>query len=200
MIRRIVGTVEETGLTYVVVDVKGVGYQVYTSVAGSHFTQGAQVTFYTYLSVQERALDLYGFGTLDELEMFELLLTLNKVGPKSALQIMSQADLVTLKKAIATEDASYLTKMSGIGKKTAENIVAGLKDKIENLSGMSAEDVGATGGAGSKNASDIIDALIALGYPQKDARDAVQKLSQENPEALEDTNLAITTALKQLGG
>ncbi len=154
------------------------------------------ITFYTHLAVRENSLDLYGFSSLSELEMFELLLTLNKIGPKSALQIMVQADLAVLKKAITTEDAAYLTKLSGIGKKTAENIVIGLKDRVTETEMYSKQNLA---GGNQQNISDIIDALIALGYPQKEARSATQKLSDEKPELLSNSNAAITAALKQLG-
>ena len=108
---------------------------------------------------------------------------------------MSQADLVVLKKAVITEDAPYLTKLSGIGKKTAENIVAGLKDKVTDAEAYTKKDTDTN----QQNISDTIDALITLGYPQKDARLTVQKLSDETPELFVDSNAALTAALKQLG-
>ena len=128
MIRKISGQITWVEATRVVVEVGGLGYMVHTNCPVKTGKLNQEVTFYTHLAVRENALDLYGFSSPDELEMFELLLTLNKIGPKLALQIMVQADLAVLKKAITTEDAPYLTKLSGIGKKTAENIVAGLKD------------------------------------------------------------------------
>ena len=196
----ITGKVMRTELTYAVVDVEGIGYLVFVP-STSYCEVGSIVTLHTYLAVRETALDLYGFNTPEELQMFELLITLPKVGPKSAMQIMAQADLATLNKAIQQEDASYLSKMSGIGKKSAEKIVAGLKDKVEAL-GLNEVDVEVAGGtaADSDNASDIIDALITLGYPQKDARDAVQKITTDDPTVLSDTNQAIKSALKILGG
>ena len=181
--------------TAVVVEVGGLGYLVNTNAKIKPSRIGKQVTFYTHLAVRENALDLYGFSSPDELEMFELLLTLNRVGPKSALQIMSQADLMVLKKAIATEDAPYLTKLSGLGKKTAENIVAGLKGKVVDTEIYTRQATAAN----QQNISDTIDALIALGYPQRDARLTVQKLSDETPELFVDSNAALRASLKQLG-
>ena len=196
MIRKISGKVERVEKATVIVEVGGLGYLVNTNAKIKPSQVGKQMTFYTHLAVRENALDLYGFGNPDELEMFELLLTLNRVGPKSALQIMSQADLAVLKKAIATEDAPYLTKLSGIGKKTAENIVTGLKSWImDTEKAYIKKDTDAN----QQNISDAIDALIALGYPQKDARLAVQKLSDEKPEIFVDSNATLTAALKQLG-
>ena len=78
---------------------------------------------HTHLAVRENALDLYGFTTHDELTMFEQLIKLQKIGPKTAIQILSQASLETLRKAVQTNDATYLSKMSGIGKKSAEKIL-----------------------------------------------------------------------------
>ncbi|MAZ30050.1 Holliday junction branch migration protein RuvA, partial [bacterium] len=129
--------------------------------------------------------------TRDELEIFELLLGLPKVGPKSALQILAQADIALLKDAVAQEDPTYLTKMSGIGKKTAEKIVHELKDVFAER-GFSGAAVVAGVSAGWQQ--ETIDALVALGYPQKAAREAVQAL----PEDITDTNTALTTALRNL--
>lgn len=190
MIRRLKGKLVQTLEGAVVIDINGVGYLV----AVSRIPTGAldtEVTLYTYLAVRETALDLYGFNTLDELEIFELLLTLNKVGPKSALQILAQADVELLKKAVLTQDASYLSKMSGIGKKTAEKVVHELHDKFADRYDMAA----AFSQPQTQEASDVIDALIALGYSTQDARTAVQQL----PEGITDANQAIREALKQLG-
>jgi len=191
MIRRITGTVVDTNTTSVVIDVAGVGYLIHTTVAGTSFPLESKQTFWTYLAVRETALDLYGFTTRDELEIFELLLGLPKVGPKSALQILAQADITLLKEAVAQEDPSYLTKMSGIGKKTAEKIVHELKDVFVER-GFS--DVANGANAAANWQQETIDALVALGYPQKAAREAVQAL----PPEITDTNTALTTALRNL--
>ena len=186
MIRRLKGTVIETSYLWVVVDVGGVGYLVYVPGIDS-ISQESEVELYTHLAVRENAMDLYGFLDPEELSMFELLLTLPKVGPKSAMQIMSQADVALLRKAALGDDASYLMKMSGIGKKTAEKIVVGLKDKLGGDDMPLKE--------GERGDGDVVDALITLGYTQKEARDAMQKLSPD----LNDTNTRIKEALKLLG-
>ena len=142
---------------------------------------------HTHLAVRENALDLYGFRTTEELEMFELLIELPGIGPKSALQIMSQADVPLLRKAALSGDAGYLSKISGIGKKSAEKIVTGLRDKL------GASDIGMADY--SQIDHDVIDALITLGYSQKDSRDALQKMSAD----VVDTNARIKAALKLLG-
>lgn len=173
MIAKLSGVISDIRPLHVVLDVSGVGYLVAVCLS-PQFTLGEKVSFHTHLAVRENALDLYGFLSRDELEMFEHLLKLQKIGPKSAMQIMTQADLELLKKSITSEDPSYLSKMSGIGKKSAEKIVAGLKDIFEYGDGE---------GAGTAEASDVIDALVALGYTQKSARDALQKLPPDLPDA-----------------
>lgn len=191
MIRHIQGQVTYLNSDHVIIDVSGVGYQVYTPKSET-FSEKTRVTLYTHHAVRENSSDLYGFLTNEELEMFELLLTLPKIGPKSALQVMNQADLDLLKRSIITNDAEHLTKLSGIGKKTAEKIVAGLKDKVIDVS------IGNNDGASNINASnnqvqsDTIEALVALGYSQQEARKAAQEL----PSHLTDTKIAVTEALK----
>jgi Holliday junction DNA helicase RuvA len=141
------------------------------------------VTLHTHLAVRENALDLYGFVLSEELRMFEELITIPKIGPKTAMQILMQADVGTLKQAIMTGDPVYLTKMSGIGKKTAEKIVAELKESFggdEFVSSLTHED------------TDVMDALLALGYAHKDVRDAIGKV----PATVTDTKKRITEALR----
>jgi holliday junction DNA helicase RuvA len=195
MIRRITGTAIDVHPTHVVVDVHGVGYLVYTT-AKTHCALNEQVSFYTHLAVRENALDLYGFKNTEELSFFELLMTLPKIGPKSALQILSQADVPLLQNAIISQDAAHLSKMSGITRKTAEKIVLGLKDAFEGMAYVqtrSALDNEHT----ASYTSDAIDALITLGYPQSDARRVIQQLISERPEVA-NTNDAIKEALKLL--
>lgn len=194
MIRRITGTVVDTTLTSVVIEVAGVGYLVHTSRPGTDFTLESTVALWTHLAVRETALDLYGFSTRDELEIFELLLGLPKIGPKSAAQILNQADITLLKQAVSQEDPTYLSRMSGIGKKTAEKIVAGLRDPFANR-GYHVDDTGQPTFVPAGWQQETIDALITLGYPQKDARTVVQAL----PEEIQDTTSALTKALQTLG-
>ncbi len=187
MIRCIQGKILNVGVFNVVVDVQGVGYLIRTPSVLDHFHEGGAITLQTHLAVRENALDLYGFLTTDELDMFTLLISLPKIGPKSAMLIMSQADVPLLRKAALSGDASYLSKISGIGKKSAEKIVLGLRDKF------GAEDI--MQGDYSETDHDVIDALITLGYSQKESRDALQKLSPDTT----DTNTRIKAALKLLG-
>ncbi len=184
MIGMLRGKVQGSRGGRVVLDVHGVGYLIAVR-SVFDFMDGSEVTLHTYLAVRENALDLYGFILLEELHMFEELIKLPKIGPKSALQILMQADVATLRHAIETGDPTYLSKMSGIGKKTAEKIVNELKDVFgEDLltSSLPSSD------------SDVVDALLALGYSHKDVREAVLKL----PPEITDTKKRITEALKIL--
>lgn len=185
MIARLSGTIVDVRALHVVLDVHGVGYLIAVR-SPVDFVEGEVATLYTYLAVRENALDLYGFLAHEELTMFEALIKLPKIGPKSAMQILTQAEVSILKKAIAEQDSVYLTKMSGIGKKTAEKIVSELTDVFA---------VYDTAGITHQNSdADVIDALLTLGYSQKEARDVVQKL----PETLIGTKARITEALKRI--
>ena len=187
MIARLSGVVASIRKNSIIIEIGGVGYLVAVK-SVLDFTAGMPVTLHTHLAVRENALDLYGFALSPELAMFEELIQLPKIGPKSALQIMAQADVALIEKAVTEQDPVYLSKMSGIGKKTAEKIVSELKDIFE---------VGTFGPTQTERQSDAdtIDALVALGYSQKDARVALQKL----PADIGDTNERIKRALRALG-
>ncbi|HEU4677167.1 MAG TPA: Holliday junction branch migration protein RuvA [Candidatus Paceibacterota bacterium] len=187
MIATLTGQVTDIGAAHIVLDVGGVGYLVYVT-GSSGFTIGESATLFTHLAVRENALDLYGFKTRDERTMFEHLIKLPKIGPKTASQILAQVDLPTLRRAVASEDPSYLSKMSGIGKKSAEKIVSGLKDILgdEALADFPAHEPNVD--------TDVIEALLALGYSERDARDAAQRI----PADIAGTNARIKHALREV--
>ncbi len=187
MIRSIRGEVSAVRDDTVVIDVHGIGYLVHTPQALGVLIPGTTVTLHTHLAVRETALDLYGFRGTDELDMFTLLIGLPGIGPKSAMVIMEQADVPLLRKAALSGDATYLSKISGIGKKSAEKIVLGLRDKL------GAEDMLA--GDYSDTDHDVIDTLITLGYSQKESRDTLQQIDP----SITTTNARIKAALKLLG-
>jgi Holliday junction DNA helicase RuvA len=191
MIAKLTGEVIAVGLTSVVIDVHGVGYLVYVT-RSSGYKIGETTSVFTYLAVRENALDLYGFQARDELSMFEHLIKLPKIGPKTATQILSQVDLATLRKAVATEDPTYLSKMSGIGKKSAEKIVAGLKDILGEGDYLDTDEERAQ----NQGDTDVVEALLTLGYSERDAREAVKKI----PESVKGTNARIKHALKEVSG
>ncbi len=191
MIRSLEGTISSLGENYVVVIVNGIGYQVFTSTNRQSFVHGETVFIHTHLAVRENALDLYGFLELDELNFFELLLNVPKIGPKSALQILNQADVSLLSSAILQQDPDHLHKMSGIGKKTASNLVSYLEGKIDHLVINSATTP--INSQLSPSQTDAIDALITLGYDPKEARTYVMK-----EDKTEDTKSLVRAVLKQI--
>ncbi len=175
MISHLRGNVIHLDLKYVILDVSGVGYKVaITTSTLEHLSHNKEdISLFTYLAVRDDALDLYGFISKDELDFFELLLTISGIGPKSALGILNTASVETIKDAVFGEDPSYLTKVSGIGKKNAEKIVRELKDKI----GIKTEGSGDRNGK-QKESTMAIEALMALGYSTDDARDAIKKVDK----------------------
>lgn len=189
MIAHIEGTIIYMADKFLVVDVNGVGYKVYTTADTlGTCVIGDTVSLWTYTAVRENSLDLYGFISTNEMSFFELLLDVSGIGPKSALSILTVAPIETLQKAIATGDTSYLNKVSGIGKKTAEKIVIELRDKLKAFKEES-------GNSTLRGESDIIEALKALGYSQNEAREALREVSH----TIEGTNARIKEALKILG-
>lgn len=194
MIRHITGKIADITEGNIVVDVAGIGYLIHTHKTQEHYKLDTEIFLHTHMAVQERAQDLYGFHTRDELELFTLLLTLPKVGPKSAMQILQKADLELLKSSVLSDDPVHLSKISGIGKKTAEKIVMGLKDAFENFAGAYTPTTGSESTLPPYTV-DAIDALVALGYPQSDARKTIQQL----PSGINNANDAVREALKILG-
>ncbi|HUO44501.1 MAG TPA: Holliday junction branch migration protein RuvA [Burkholderiales bacterium] len=174
MIGRIHGRLIERRPPQIVVDVHGVGYEI--DVPMSTFYQlpatGGEVTLYTHLIVREDAQQLYGFGNEQERHVFRQLLKISGVGARTALAVLSGLSVGELYEAVATQDAGRLTRIPGIGKKTAERLLLELKDKLE-VTVMPAAP--APGG----NAGDILNALLALGYNDKEARWAVKQLPAE---------------------
>lgn len=190
MIRSITGTISDIGENWLVVNVHGVGYLVSCPTLQNHFIEGSTITLHTYLAVRETALDLYGFTEKAELAMFELLLGIPKIGPKSALQILTQATPTLLIEAAQKNDGVYLHKLSGIGRKTAENIVQYLHSKLGSLP----TSVSAPLDQLSSIQTDAIDALVSLGYDMDTARETILELSTTDSTV----NSLVTQALKQI--
>ncbi len=188
MIGRIQGVLVEKNFPQVIVSCNGVGYEI--DVPMSTFyplpRAGEEVTLLTHLVVREDAHLLYGFMTAGERTAFRQLLKVSGVGPKVALSVLSGLSVDDLAAAVASDDSARLTKVPGIGKKTAERLVLELRDKLPKA-------VGATRGDGSAVGNDVANALLALGYNDREAQAAVKQLSAELP--LAD---AIRQALKLL--
>ncbi len=190
MITLLEGTVELVGEKYAVVKTGGVGYRVYmTSSALEKLPErGYQVKVWTHHYVREDTAALYGFLAHAELALFEMLLSVSGIGPKGALGILAMGSVDTLKKAIAAGDASYLTRVSGIGRKIAEKIILELREKMAGR-GVSVD------APELKGEADALDALLSLGYSQREAREALAKVSGRASGAEEK----VREALKLLG-
>lgn len=194
MIGSLYGKLEEQGVNYVILNVGDVGYKIFVSrdtLTNLPKTENSSKLF-TYLYVRENELDLYGFLTRGELAMFELLIGISGIGPKGALSILSVASPKDLRIAILSGNDKLLTKVSGIGKKTAQKIILELKEKVEEFR--------IEGGEGMpeelEQRQDAIDALVALGYLQRDAREALSHI----PKEVMDIEERVKEALKILGG
>ena len=175
MIGRIKGILLESNPPQIVVDVHGVGYEI--DVPMSTFYNlpalGQEVTLLTHMLVREDAQLLYGFLTREERETFRQLLKVSGIGARTALAVLSGLSVGELVNAVAMQDANMLTRVPGIGKKTAERLLLELKDKLTatlgNASVVAAVD---------NTLSDIINALIGLGYSDREARNAAKKLPE----------------------
>ena len=193
MIVQISGQVIDVRTQSVVLEANQIGYEVHTPDA--LIVSDEIITLYTHQAIRENSHTLYGFTKKISLEVFEALLTLPKVGPKTALTYLTQANTELIIEAIKNEDSAHLSKLSGITKKSAEKIVTGLKDKFDNyeLAGASAN----TQNTVSKVAqNDVTDALIALGYPPQIAHSTIQGIMKDSET--EDTQTLIKLALQQL--
>ncbi|HYF10020.1 MAG TPA: Holliday junction branch migration protein RuvA [Candidatus Paceibacterota bacterium] len=158
---------EEKGL---ILDVGGVGYRVFAAqdtLAALKKERAKEAALFTYLSVREDALELFGFLTKEELRFFEQLISISGIGPKSALGILSSTSVERLSSAIASGDTGYLTKISGIGRKTAEKIVLELREKMGNIEEST----------GLREETDALEALRSLGYGEREIRDALKKIA-----------------------
>lgn len=168
-----------------VVDVNGIGYEISFCQAGAPLLPetGQEIFIHTYLNVREDALDLYGFVSLEEKKMFVTLLQVSGIGPKVALNMLSSIHPSDLARAIMSEDLHRLTRLPGIGKKTAERLCLELKDKVQAFSGISGSADHYDDMADSM-AADVISALVNLGYPRAKARDALHGVRKALGEGL----------------
>jgi len=172
MIGRIHGKLVEKHPPQIVVDVQGVGYEIYVPM--STFYQlpatGAEVTLFTHMVVREDAHQLYGFATEPERHAFRQLLKISGIGARTALSVLSGLSVSDLSEAVATQDAGRLTKIPGIGKKTAERLLLELRDKLNAVL------VASSAAKGDGQASDVTNALLGLGYNEREAAWATKQL------------------------
>ncbi len=167
MIREIRGAVLSVEPLGVVVDVSGWGIMVYTPSPDS-FSVGSTITLKTHLAVKQDGMDLYGFATPADLRFFELVLKVPGVGPKTAIGLFRRAPRASIEEAIARKDLSYLTKVAGLGKKSAEKLVIEIAEKIGVSTDTSMSEDG-----------QVFDTLVALGYTEREARGALAGISKD---------------------
>ena len=191
MIAHVFGKVVEKFNGSLVIDVHGVGYEV--SVATNDFDAvilDQEVKFYTYHHVREQSEELFGFSSLAAKKLFEMLITVQGVGPKAALSILSLGDAEQVRNAIANADSGFVQKATGVGKKTAERVVVDLSDKVGLPTHYGRTE---TPLQTELNTSDeALEALMALGYTLADATKAL-----ENVDANLPTAQRVTEALKR---
>ncbi|MBI5798696.1 MAG: Holliday junction branch migration protein RuvA [Candidatus Yonathbacteria bacterium] len=209
MIAHLSGTILFAGDKYVVLETAGVGYKVrvtantlqalrksadnlpataYRSPEAAGRWQAGEASLWIYTAVREDALDLYGFQDQNELDFFEMLISVSGIGPKGALGILNVAPVDHLKEAITMGDTGALTKVSGIGSKSAQKIILELREKLGG-------DISETGTTMLGDERDAIEGLVALGYAERTAREALKKV----PAEIKGTGARIKDALKQLG-
>jgi len=185
MIGRISGILLDKTPPLVLIDCNGVGYECEVPMSTFYLLPqvGEKVTLLTHFIVREDAQLLFGFGTTQERLMFRQLLKVNGIGAKSALAILSGLSIDELIQAVSLQEASLLTRVPGIGKKTAERLLLELKDKFSLDSSLGIKGSGVT-----SISQDVLNALIALGYNERESLNAVKSL---------DTNLSVNDGIKQ---
>ena len=186
MIAFVKGILDSVSEDKIIVENQNIGFEILVpgSVVSELPQVGNTVKIYTYTYVREDALQLYGFLTKDSMDMFKLLITVNGIGPKAALGILTAMDTDALRLAILSDDAKTIAKAPGIGPKTASKLILELKDKchLEDVFGGVEENVSV--GADAKK--DAIEALVALGYSASEAAGAVRKLQVTEEMSVED--------------
>ena len=181
MIAHLDGNIAEKYNNSIIVDVNGVGYEMVVSALDYDGAMlGERRKFYTYHAVRENSEELYGFSSLAAKKIFELLIGVQGVGPKAAIAILSLAEAEEVRNAIANADASFVSKASGVGKKTAERVIIDLRDKVGIPSKYGATEV-VTGLSKKQEPDEALDALIALGFPLKEATAALEKVDPGLP-------------------
>jgi Holliday junction DNA helicase RuvA len=196
MIARLRGKVIEAYPNRLVVDVHGVGYEVFVPLSTFdrlHAAEGVEVDLRTHLLIRENAQTLYGFADGEERDLFLMLIDrVSGIGPAIAMALLSGMPVNRFKSCVVSGDVAELSRIKGIGKKTAERIVLELKDKV----GVAETWQDAAAGQMSATAADAELALIALGYKQVDARKAVRRVLEAEPQAA--TEVLVRGALRAL--
>ena len=188
MIAHVSGVVAEKFANSVIVDVHDIGYEVQVPLNDfDRVLLGEPVKFYTFHHIREQSQELFGFSSLAAKKLFEMLITVQGVGPKAALAILSLGESEAVRNAIANSDSGFITKASGVGKKTAERVVVDLSDKV----GLALNVAHATGNQVAPAGDEALEALMALGYNLNDAMTALESVPSDLPTAQR-----VTLALK----
>lgn len=201
MIGYVKGVVEEVEEGSLLLDRNGIGFRIHVpaTLLDRGIRIGHEVKIYTYLYVKEDALQLYGFFSRDDLEVFRLLLNVNGIGPKAALGILSTISSDDLRFAVLSDDAAFIAKTPGVGKKTAQKLILELKDKfqLQDAFEKKSEHVqeSQTAQEGISSGSEAVEALVALGYSATEALQAVKKV--EGAKEM-DTEQLLRAALKYI--
>lgn len=186
MISHVRGIISEKFGNSIIVDVNGVGYEM--TILTPDFENCAldeERKWFTYHAVRENSEELYGFSSLTAKKIFELLISVQGIGPKAAIAILSLAEAEEVRNAIANADTAFISKASGVGKKSAERVIVDLCDKVGIPSHYGATEVIATA---NTKPDEALDALMALGFPLKEATAALEKV---------DANLPVEERIRQ---
>lgn len=200
MIAYIKGIIEDIGVGTVVIDNKGIGYEILIpeNLVNELPANGSEVKIYTYLHVREDVMQLFGFLEKSDVEMFRLLITVSGIGPKGALGILSVLSSEDLRFAILVGDAKTISSAPGIGKKTAEKAILELKDKVKLEDAFEAKLEKTQKKEQNKNSlvrQEVAEALVALGYSQSDALKAIRRVDRTEDM---DTETLLKLALKNI--
>lgn len=197
MIAYIKGVLDTKQENYVIIDVQGIGYKIFmpSNSIENLGEIGETVKVHTYYYVREDNISLYGFSSLEELRMFELLLSVSGVGAKSAASMLSEISPSKFALAVVSDDVTSLTKIPGVGKKTAARIILELKDKLKTEQALDKEEVKLNKNNKNENIEEAISALQVLGYTKREIEKAFEKINLQNMELEE----IIKAGLKYLG-
>ena len=199
MFAYIKGVLETKQENFVVIDVQGIGYKIFmpSNSIDNLGDIGEIVKVHTYYYVREDNISLYGFSTDEELRMFELLLSVSGVGAKSAISMLSEISPSKFAMAVITDDLASLTKISGVGKKTAARIILELKDKLKTEQALDKEEVKLTSNSNNENIEEAISALQVLGYTKREIEKAFEKIDLQNLELEEIIKIGLKYLAKK---
>jgi len=189
MISSLKGIVDRVWGNYIEIEVNGVGYEVQISDTRSQFLEGQEIKLFIYMAVSENDIRLFGFKTVEDLDLFKMLITVSGVGPKTAAGILTEKQSGEIMKAIGDADVDFFKKIKGIGLKTAQRIIVDLKSKIGGLGELNLKD------ELPLLEDDVVLSLRQLGFEKKEIENVIKKLPS-NMDILEDK---VSWCLQNLG-